>query len=113
METRDEHGVSLHKLLEVVSYGVPGLSNADRLHHTGVPELTDAEGPVKLHGRLELVRFDAAYKEWVALPERFHQLFQRVLELKSEGGGLFPGLGVAGELVSTEEGGEELERRVL
>ena len=45
--SRDEESVAIHKLWERVSDGVAGPSNSDRLHHSGVSELTAAELTIK------------------------------------------------------------------
>lgn len=50
LHPRHEHPVPVHELHKGVADGVPSPADADGLHHPGVPQLTDAQLPIKQLG---------------------------------------------------------------
>lgn len=53
LHPRHEHPVAVHELHKGVADGVSSPADADGLHHPGVPQLTDAQLPIKQLGRLQ------------------------------------------------------------
>ena len=76
------HGTSQPHTCHMTLYYIS--CSPDGLHHTSISQLPGTEFTVKVHSFLELIRFDATDKKWLAPAKSGHQSIQWTFELEAE-----------------------------